>query len=265
MIDILETGAGYDAEGPAREAAGTGDSAIEESSAEDWQTLMFTYESALKEVSTKIDILKEEFIRLHNYNPIEHVTWRIKSPESIVRKLKNHGLEANMANMQAYLSDIAGIRVVCSFTDDIYRIADRISQQEDIEVLTVKNYISNPKPSGYQSYHMIILVPVYLYDGVKKVKVEVQIRTIAMDFWASLEHKIQYKFEGKAPDHINEELRGCADIVNMLDTRMRKLNEEVQALPSADRSGEDSRREDELMQSRWKQGTQKTAVQSENL
>ena len=227
--------------------------AIVESSIEDWQTLMFTYEAALKEVSTKIDILKNEFIRLHHYNPIEHVTWRLKSPESIVRKLKNHGLEVNMTNMQADLSDIAGIRIVCSFTDDIYRIADRISQQEDIEVLTVKNYIANPKPSGYQSYHMIILVPVYLSDGPQRVKVEVQIRTIAMDFWASLEHKIQYKFEGSAPDHINEELRGCADIVNMLDTRMRKLNEEVQALPPVLRTEEDTHRENEQMQRLWKE------------
>ena len=224
---------------------------VSEYSIDDWQMLMFIYESALKEVATKIDILRNEFVRLHNYNPIEHVTSRIKSPESIVRKLKNHGLEVNMANMQADLSDIAGIRVVCSFTDDIYRIADRISVQKDIEVLTVKNYIANPKANGYQSYHMIVQVPVYLSGGPKLVKVEIQIRTIAMDFWASLEHKIQYKFEGNVPDHIFEDLKGCADIVNMLDYRMRKLNEEVQSLPSVSEEAAQNRLENEQMQRRW--------------
>ena len=228
--------------------------ALSESSIDNWRTLMFIYESALREVETKIDVLRNEFVRLHNYNPIEHVTSRIKSPESIVRKLRNHGLEVNMANMQLYLSDIAGIRVVCSFTDDIYRIADRISVQQDIEVLTVKNYIANPKANGYQSYHMIVQVPVYLSTGPRLVKVEIQIRTIAMDFWASLEHKIQYKFEGNIPEHIYEELKGCADIVNMLDYRMRRLNEEVQSLPAANELAERNRLENEQMQKRWKMG-----------
>ena len=154
-----------------------------------------------------------------------------RSSESIVKKLKRHGLEVNMDNMQNCLSDIAGIRIVCSFTSDIYRIADRISSQSDIQVLTVKNYIANPKPNGYKSYHMVVSVPVYLSTGPVNVKVEIQIRTIAMDFWASLEHKIRYKFEGKAPQHINEELKACSDIVNMLDAKMLSLNEEVQALP----------------------------------
>mgnify|MGYP000388184565 len=117
---------------------------ISEHRIDKWETLMFTYESALKEIATKIDILNNEFIKIHNYNPIEHVTSRIKSSESIVKKLKRHGLEVNMDNMQNCLSDIAGIRIVCSFTSDIYRIADRISSQSDIQVLTVKNYIANP-------------------------------------------------------------------------------------------------------------------------
>ena len=189
---------------------------------------MFTYESALKEIATKIDILNNEFIKIHNYNPIEHVTSRIKSSESIVKKLKRHGLEVNMDNMQNCLSDIAGIRIVCSFTSDIYRIADRISSQSDIQVLTVKNYIANPKPNGYKSYHMVVTIPIYLSDGPVDTKVEIQIRTIAMDFWASLEHKIYYKFEGDAPEYISRDLRECAEMVSTLDEKMLSLNEAIQ-------------------------------------
>lgn len=224
---------------------------ISEHRIDKWETLMFTYESALKEIATKIDILNNEFIKIHNYNPIEHVTSRIKSSESIVKKLKRHGLEVKMDNMQNCLSDIAGIRIVCSFTSDIYRIADRISSQSDIQVLTVKNYIANPKPNGYKSYHMVVSVPVYLSTGPVNVKVEIQIRTIAMDFWASLEHKIRYKFEGKAPQHINEELKACSDIVNMLDAKMLSLNEEVQALPKV--GVEEQHEENVRMQKMWEE------------
>ena len=212
---------------------------ISEHRIDKWETLMFTYESALKEIATKIDILNNEFIKIHNYNPIEHVTSRIKSSESIVKKLKRHGLEVNMDNMQNCLSDIAGIRIVCSFTSDIYRIADRISSQSDIQVLTVKNYIANPKPNGYKSYHMVVSVPVYLSTGPVNVKVEIQIRTIAMDFWASLEHKIRYKFEGKAPQHINEELKACSDIVNMLDAKMLQLNQAIIEARAAQEDGKE--------------------------
>ena len=200
---------------------------ISEHRIDKWETLMFTYESALKEIATKIDILNNEFIKIHNYNPIEHVTSRIKSSESIVKKLKRHGLEVNMDNMQNCLSDIAGIRIVCSFTSDIYRIADRISSQSDIQVLTVKNYIANPKPNGYKSYHMLVTVPIFLSDRVVDTKVEIQIRTMAMDFWASLEHKIYYKFEGNAPQYISRDLRECSEIVSMLDAKMLQLNEAI--------------------------------------
>ena len=200
---------------------------ISEHRIDKWETLMFTYESALKEIATKIDILNNEFIKIHNYNPIEHVTSRIKSSESIVKKLKRHGLEVNMDNMQNCLSDIAGIRIVCSFTSDIYRIADRISSQSDIQVLTVKNYIANPKPNGYKSYHMVVTIPIYLSDGPVDTKVEIQIRTIAMDFWASLEHKIYYKFEGNAPDYLEQELKACADMADMLDNKMFSLNQAI--------------------------------------
>ncbi len=197
---------------------------------DEWKTIMFLFNSALKEVSTKIDILNNEFLHVHNYNPIEHVKARIKSPESIVKKLKRNGYEVTTANMLKYLNDIAGIRIICSFTSDIYKIADMISNQNDVKVLIIKNYIANPKPSGYQSYHMVISIPIFLSDGPVDTKVEIQIRTIAMDFWASLEHKIYYKFEGKAPAHISEELKECANIVNMLDKKMLSLNEEIKAV-----------------------------------
>ena len=129
-----------------------------------------------------------------------------------------------------YMNDIAGVRIICSFTSDIYRIAEMISSQKDIQVLTIKDYIMNPKNSGYRSYHMIVSLPVYLSDRIVNVKVEIQIRTVAMDFWASLEHKIQYKFEGKAPVHINTELYECAKMVADLDARMLSLNDEIQAI-----------------------------------
>lgn len=194
-----------------------------------WTTLMFLYGAALKEVNTKIEILNDEFVHVHNYNPIEHVKSRIKSPESIVKKLKRNGLEANIDNMVQHLSDIAGIRIICSFTSDIYRIAEMISNQSDVRVLIIKDYIASPKPNGYKSYHLVISVPIYLSDGPVETKVEIQIRTIAMDFWASLEHKIYYKFEGNAPENIRLDLKECADIVEMLDARMLSLNEAIQA------------------------------------
>ena len=216
-----------------------------------WKTCMFLYNSALKEVGTKLEILNDEFHHVHQYNPIEHIKTRIKTPESIVKKLKRYGYETSIENMVKYVNDIAGVRLICSFTSDIYRIADRISSQSDIQVLTVKNYIANPKPNGYKSYHMVVSVPVYLSTGPVNVKVEIQIRTIAMDFWASLEHKIRYKFEGKAPQHINEELKACSDIVNMLDAKMLSLNEEVQALPKV--GVEEHHEENVRMQKMWEE------------
>ena len=197
---------------------------------DEWKTLMFLYDSALREISTKIEILNNEFLHVHNYNPIEHVKSRIKSAESIVKKLKRDGHEATVDNMVKYLNDIAGIRIICSFTSDIYKIADMISNQSDVKGLMIKNYIANPKPNGYKSYHMVVSIPIFLSDGPVDTKVEIQIRTIAMDFWASLEHKIYYKFEGKAPSYISEELKECADMVNMLDERMLSLNEAIKAL-----------------------------------
>ena len=194
---------------------------------QEWNRQVFLFSSAIKKINTKIDILKEEFISVQNYNPIEHVTSRLKTEKSIARKLEREGHEVNLRNIDTYLNDIAGVRIVCSFTSDIYKIADLISEQDDIKVLIVKNYIANPKSNGYKSYHMIVTIPIYLSDGKEDVRVEIQIRTIAMDFWASLEHKIYYKFEGNAPDYIKEELAECARLTNTLDERMLSLNEEI--------------------------------------
>ena len=192
-----------------------------------WKTIMFLYNSALKEVGTKLEILNDEFQHVHKYNPIEHIKTRVKTPESIVKKLRKNGYEISIENMVKYVNDIAGIRVICSFSSDIYQIADMISNQSDIKVISVKDYIVNPKASGYKSYHMLVSVPIFLSDSVVDTKVEIQIRTIAMDFWASLEHKIYYKFEGNAPEYISRELRECAEMVSSLDEKMLSLNKAI--------------------------------------
>ena len=182
---------------------------------ESWQEVTLIYNAALKQVQTKMEILNQEFQHVHQYNPIEHIKARIKSPESIVKKLKRHGLESTIENMVEHVNDIAGIRIICSFTSDIYTIAETIRAQRDI------------KASGYRSYHMVVTVPVYLSDKTVDTKVEIQIRTVAMDFWASLEHKIHYKLEGDAPEHIKNQLIECAHMVMDLDAKMLSLNEEI--------------------------------------
>ena len=195
-----------------------------------WTEVILVYNAALKEIGTKLEILSDEFQHVHRYNPIEHIKSRIKTSESIVKKLKRHGYESTIENMVQYVNDIAGIRVVCSFTSDIYRIAEMLGNQNDIKILSIKDYIKNPKDSGYKSYHMLVSIPIFLSDRVVDTKVEIQIRTVAMDFWASLEHKIRYKFEGNAPQHIKTELVECAKMVSDLDARMLSLNEEIQSL-----------------------------------
>ena len=192
-----------------------------------WKSVMFLYNSALKEVGTKLEILNDEFQHVHQYNPIEYIKSRIKSPESIVKKLKKNGYETSIQNMVDHVNDIAGIRIVCSFTSDIYRMAEMIGKQNDLTVVSIKDYIKNPKESGYKSYHMIVSLPIFLSDRVVDTKVEIQIRTIAMDFWASLEHKIYYKFEGHAPEYISHDLQECSKIVSELDEKMLSLNEAI--------------------------------------
>ena len=204
-----------------------------------WEETMFLYESALKQMTMKAEMLNDEFVCRYRYNPIEHIKSRLKTADSIVRKLKQDGYEVTIDNMNTRLSDIAGVRIICSFTSDIYQIADVLERQEDVTVLYVKDYIKHPKPNGYKSYHMVVSVPVYLTDGRRDVKVEVQTRSVAMDFWASLEHKIAYKFEGDAPEALLRDLKSCADMVDMLDNKMYSLNKAILAIAEERRKDRD--------------------------
>ena len=194
-----------------------------------WKTVMFLYNSALKEVGTKLEILNDEFQHVHRYNPIEHIKTRIKSAESIVKKLKRYGYETSIENMVRYVNDIAGVRLICSFTSDIYRLAEMIGNQSDLKVLSIKDYIKNPKESGYKSYHMLVSVPIFLSDSVVDTKVEIQIRTIAMDFWASLEHKLRYKKDIPADKakYLEDEMLACAQISADLDMRMQNVRDVI--------------------------------------
>ena len=194
-----------------------------------WKEVQLVYSSALKEIGTKLEILNDEFQHVHKYNPIEHIKSRIKTSDRIVRKLKKHGYASTIENMVRHVNDIAGVRIICSFTTDVYRIAEMLERQRDLNIIYIKDYIKYPKPSGYKSYHMIVSVPIYLSERRVEAKVEIQIRTVAMDFWASLEHKINYKFDN-VPDYIQEELFECAKMVSELDEKMLSLNEEVKAL-----------------------------------
>lgn len=189
--------------------------------------VMFLYDSALKEIETKIEVLNNEFKIANKYNPIEHVTTRIKTPQSIAKKLRHNNKEFTIDNIIKYINDIAGIRIICSFRSDIFHIAEAISKQSDVKVLKIKDYVTKPKANGYASYHMIVSLPIYLTNAKIDTKVEIQIRTISMDYWASLEHKIYYKFEGNAPNHIRKELKECADIVSFLDEKMLAINDQV--------------------------------------
>ena len=195
-----------------------------------WNTAMLIYNSALKEMGTKVEILNDEFQHVHQYNPIEYVKTRLKTPESIVKKLKRYGYEDSIQNMIEYCNDIAGIRIVCSFTSDIYRLADMIGKQNDITVISIKDYIKNPKPSGYKSYHMIVTIPIFLSDRMVDTKVEIQIRTIAMDFWASLEHQLRYKSNVAVPANLSDDLKRCADVIAATDEDMQRIAKDLGVL-----------------------------------
>ncbi|WP_166240066.1 GTP pyrophosphokinase [Paenibacillus turpanensis] len=188
---------------------------------------MMMYKFALQEVETKIDILQEEFQFLHDYNPIEHTKSRIKTPESIMKKLYRKGGVGSLEEIREHIKDIAGIRITCSFVSDIYYISRMLQNQNDLQVVSIKDYIKNPKPNGYKSLHLLVKVPVFMSDRQESVYVEVQIRTIAMDFWASLEHKIFYKFNGTVPQRFLNELKEAADSANELDEKMERLHSEI--------------------------------------
>lgn len=200
---------------------------IEDMNTRDYRAAMILYSSALKIVTAKLEVINEEFALRRRQTPIEYIKSRLKTSDSISQKLIRRGYEPTLENARQLIDDIAGVRIICAFTDDIYRVAGIIESRLEINVLKVKDYIQNPKPNGYRSYHMIIEVPVMLIDAVENVRLEIQIRTIAMDFWASLEHKMKYKFDKEIPDGLKGELKDCAESVASLDEKMLTLNKEI--------------------------------------
>ena len=190
---------------------------------QEFQKLMLMYNSALKEIETKIQKIRDEIKMLYSYKPIEHIKTRIKSPESIVKKLKRKGYSITYNSLVQNLNDIAGVRIICSFIPDIYKMVEMFEKSTDINIIEKRDYIKNPKESGYSSYHLIVSVPVSFSSGIMDVKAEIQIRTIAMDFWASLEHKIKYKYAEELPKNIQNELKECSKMANKLDRKMSKL------------------------------------------
>ena len=200
---------------------------------EELQRFMLEYRFAMQEIETKLAILREEFVHMHEYNPIEHVSSRVKSPESLLAKVERRGVTPEIESIRREIRDIAGVRVTCSFIRDVYRLFDLLTQQDDITVLEVEDYIEEPKPNGYKSLHAIISVPVYLSSGRVDVPVEVQFRTIAMDFWASLEHKIYYKYQRQVPGQLLDELKHAAESAAELDARMQSLHVQMHGEPPA--------------------------------
>lgn len=190
--------------------------------------MMLMYDCGIKEVKTKLEILNNEFQVQKERNPIEYLKSRVKSLESIVMKLHKKGYSLSVENAMRELNDIAGIRVICSFIDDIYDVAAMLKKQDDITVILEKDYIKNPKPNGYRSYHMVLEVPVFFSQKKQNVRVEVQIRTIAMDFWASLEHKLYYKETDVTSEEISARLKKCADVIAETDIEMQSIRDVVE-------------------------------------
>lgn len=199
---------------------------------------MMAYKFALDEMTTKINILKEEFHYIHDYNPIEHVSSRVKTPESIFKKMLRKGHPLTLSSIKDNLKDIAGIRITCSFISDIYEISNMLQQQKDVKLISCKDYISNPKPNGYQSLHLILEIPIFMSDREEIVPVEIQIRTIAMDFWASLEHKIFYKYNKEVPKDLIMELKDAATVASELDRKMERIHKEMAIIKESNRQKE---------------------------
>jgi len=203
---------------------------------DDFTRFMMQYKFGIEEMTTKIRILQDEFNELHDYNPIEHVSSRLKSPESILEQLVRKNCEPTFEAIRTTITDIAGVRVTCSFVSDVYRVFEMLAGQSDVTVLDVRDYIAQPKPNGYRSLHGIVEVPVFLSDGVVPVVVEVQLRTIAMDFWASLEHKIYYKYRKQVPEELLQDLQQAAETANRLDQKMERLHEQIRRADGSDGS-----------------------------
>ena len=208
-----------------------------EDSTQAFQELMMQYDCAMLEVKTKLEVLNKELALVHSRNPFESIKCRIKSQESILGKLERRGLDFSIENIEKELNDIAGIRVICSFPEDIYMLVDCLLQQDDIILVEQKDYIKNPKPNGYRSLHLILDIPIFLTNEKKHMRVEVQFRTIAMDFWASLEHKIKYKKHIENAESISEELKYCADLISQLDRRMEQIRNRIDSNTTYKSSG----------------------------
>jgi putative GTP pyrophosphokinase len=203
----------------------------------EFSRFMMLYQFGIAELMTKVNILKDEFTHINQYSPIEHVASRVKTPESIMRKAERLGIPITIDDISKNIFDIAGVRITCSFISDTYRIAEMLTSQSDLRVIEREDYIANPKPNGYKSLHLIVEVPVFMSDSVRHVPIELQIRTIAMDFWASLEHKIYYKYNRDVPAELLDELTEAAAAAHRLDVKMERLNDEfakIKALPHAD-------------------------------
>ena len=192
--------------------------------------LILKYTAALKTLETQISILLQDYEHKNNYNPVEHIKSRIKSYDSATKKLTSRGYELTTKNIEEHVHDMVGLRIVCSFLSNVYEIVKIIENSDQITIRDKKDYITNPKDTGYYSYHLLVYVPVYLIDGVTLVEAEIQIRTVAMDFWASLDHKITYKFKGEIPEEIKEGMHKCAEDIHALDQKMLKLNNEMQII-----------------------------------
>lgn len=193
-----------------------------------FKELMAYYRCAMMEVATKFNVLNEELSLQYDRNPIENIKTRLKSPESILEKCKRKGVEINAKSIEENIFDIAGVRVICAFPSDIYMLADAFLKQDDIRLITRKDYISEPKDTGYRSLHLIIEIPIFLHDEKKFMKVEVQFRTISMDWWASLEHKIKYKKSYSLTPETEAELKECAKVSAELDERMERIHKNVE-------------------------------------
>lgn len=191
--------------------------------------IMSRYEAAIKEIETKLEILSKDFSIRNHRNPIEDIRSRVKKPASIISKLSRNGMELSFDAITKELNDIAGIRVICAFIDDIYVLADMLIKQDDITLINVKDYIKNPKENGYRSYHMIIEIPVFFMDEKQPMRVEIQIRTVAMDFWASLEHELKYKKDIDDAESIGQELKDCAQTIAETDEKMLNLRKRIEA------------------------------------
>ena len=195
---------------------------------EDFTKLMAYYRCAMMEIETKLNVLNQEFSLRLDRNPISSIKSRLKSPASIREKLTRRGIDVTVENIEACLNDVAGVRVICSFPEDVRTIAKSLLKQDDVELIEKKDYILNPKQNGYRSLHLIVTVPIYLAHEKRKMRVELQLRTMAMDFWASLEHQLRYKKNVTFTEEMAKELKFCADLSAELDRRMDHLRESVQ-------------------------------------